>query len=116
VVNRSARKKKSGATVHLVQVLLPVYDNEGHPLSRDLYLEVRGELAERFGGLTAYTRAPAEGLWQESPAATVRDDIVIYEVMTETLDRAWWQAYRRRLETRFRQEHVVIRVQDIEVL
>lgn len=102
--------------MHLVQVLLPVYDNDGDPLPRELYREVRGELTARFGGLTAYTRAPAEGLWLESAAAAVRDDIVIYEVMTDALDRAWWQDYRRRLETRFRQEQVVIRVQVIELL
>jgi hypothetical protein len=102
--------------VHLVQVLLPLYDNDGHALPNDLHRQVGTELAERFGGLTAYTRAPAEGLWREGPAATIRDDIVIYEVMTEELDRPWWQAYRRRLETRFRQEQLVIRVQDIELL
>jgi hypothetical protein len=102
--------------VHLVQVLLPLYDNDGHPLSRDLYRQVGTELSERFGGLTAHTRAPAEGLWRDGPAATVRDDIVIYEVMTDQVDRAWWQAYRRRLETRFRQEQIVIRVQEIDLL
>jgi hypothetical protein len=105
-----------GGTVHLVQVLLPLYDNDGEPLPRDLHRQVGAELAERFGGLTAHTRAPAEGLWRDGPAETVRDDIVIYEVMTEALDRKWWQAYRRRLETRFRQDQVVIRVQDIDLV
>ena len=109
------RQYASGA-VHLVQVLLPLYDNDGKALPRDLYREVGSELAERFGGLTAHTRAPAEGLWREGAAPTVRDDIVIYEVMTEKIDRRWWQTYRRRLESRFRQEQVVIRVQDIELL
>jgi len=102
--------------VHLVQVLLPLYDNDGHPLSRDLHRQVGTELAERFGGLTAHTRAPAEGLWRDGPAPAVRDDIVIYEVMAEKLDRRWWQAYRRRLEARFRQEQIVIRAQEIELL
>jgi hypothetical protein len=102
--------------VHLVQVLLPLYDNAGAPLPRELYRQVATELAERFGGLTAHTRAPAEGVWRDGPAETVRDDIVIYEVMTDAVDRPWWQAYRRRLETRFRQEQVVMRVQDIELL
>ena len=102
--------------MHLVQVLLPMYDNDGNPLPRDLYRQVVTELSERFGGLTAHTRAPAEGLWRDGPAATVRDDIVIYEVMTDALDRVWWQAYRERLETRFRQEQVVIRVQGFELL
>jgi hypothetical protein len=102
--------------MHLVQVLLPLYDNDGNALPRELYRQVATELSERFGGLTAHTRAPAEGLWRDGPAATVRDDIVIYEVMTDAVDAPWWQDYRRRLETRFRQEQLVIRVQDIQLL
>ena len=102
--------------MHLIQVLLPLYDNDGQPLPRDLYRTVAAELTERFGGLTAHTRAPAEGLWKEGPATTARDDIVIYEVMADRLDRAWWRDYRSGLEARFRQEQVVVRAQAIELL
>jgi hypothetical protein len=48
---------------YLVQILLPIYDNQGSKLASEFYSRVRSELTERFGGLTAYTRAPAEGLW-----------------------------------------------------
>jgi len=78
--------------VHLVQILLPLYHNAGAPLPRALYDRVRGELAGRFGGLTAFTRAPAEGHWR-TEGETKRDDIVVFEVMTESLDLAWWRAY-----------------------
>jgi hypothetical protein len=33
---------------------------------------------------------------------THRDDIVIYEVMADSLDRPWWANYRQGLERRFR--------------
>ncbi len=103
--------------MHLVQVLLPVLDNSGQPLPAELYHTVRDELAERFGGLTAYTRAPAEGLWKEESAAkTSRDDIVVYEVMTPQLDAAWWRGYRKDLEGRFRQQQVIVRAQSIQLL
>src|SRR5438128_855727 len=102
--------------MRLVQVLLPVYDNAGRRLPRDLHAQVATELTERFGGCTGYTRAPAEGLWREKRAGTVRDDIVLYEVMTADVDRAWWAAYRGSLVTRFRQQQVVIRTQDMELL
>jgi hypothetical protein len=68
-----------------------------------------------LGGLTAFTRAPAEGHWRDA-GETRRDDIVVFEVMAENLDRDWWRAYRRELERGFRQEEIVIRVQDIEIL
>jgi hypothetical protein len=103
-----------GFQIHLVQLLLPLYDNDGEALPASLYAAVRTELTERFGGLTAYTRAPAEGLWTESSGPTRRDDIVVYEVMTPTLDRAWWRGFREDLERRFRQNELVIRAQDVE--
>ena len=46
--------------MYLIHILLPLNDNEGRPHGRELLRAV--ELTERFGGLTAHTRAPAEGL------------------------------------------------------
>ena len=102
--------------MHLVQILLPLYDNAGRPLSRELYSTLARDLTARFGGLTAHTRAPAEGLWRDGPAQTVRDDIVIYEVMAEAVDEPWWRALRARLERDFRQEAIVIRAQEVRLL
>jgi hypothetical protein len=45
-------------------------------------------LAERFGGLTAFTRWPAQGTTTES-GRPVHDEIVVFEVMTEALDVSW---------------------------
>ena len=101
--------------MHLVQILLPLADNEGRRFSGADYARVRGELAERFGGITAYSRAPAEGVWKDG-GETSRDDVVIFEVMAESLDRAWWRAYRTELETRFRQEAIIARALRIEML
>jgi hypothetical protein len=103
--------------MYLIQILLPLNDNQGRPLGRALFGAVAGELTGRFGGLTAHTRAPAEGLWQEGGSSgTSKDEIVIFEVMAEALDEEWWRSYRRGLETRFRQEQVVVRAQEIRVL
>lgn len=101
--------------MHLVQILLPLYDNTGRPLPPDLYQAVRVELSDRFGGFTAFTRAPAEGLWT-GQSGMARDDIVIFEVMVPALDRSWWRGYRHSLEERFHQEEIVIRVQTIDVI
>ena len=101
--------------IYLIQILLPLYDNAGAPLPRELYARVREELTGKYGGLTAFTRAPAEGLWQEG-GGTKRDDIVVLEVMADQLDRAWWQGYRRDLERAFRQEAIVVRAQELDVL
>jgi len=93
---------------YLVQVLLPVYDNDGDRFPVDHYDEVRVRLTDLFGGLTAYTRAPAEGLWNTG-GTVKRDDIVVVEVMAQSLDRAFWADYRRELEELFHQDEIVIR-------
>lgn len=95
--------------MYLVQILLPLYDNEGHAFEPADYVQLRSELAERFGGVTAYTRAPARGVWKDDAGATTRDDIVIFEVMSEELERDWWTAFRKELERRFRQDSVIVR-------
>jgi hypothetical protein len=100
--------------IHLVQLLLPLYDNDGRAFPPGHYAAVRTTLTDRFNGLTAYTRAPAQGLWSESDGPPKRDDIVVYEVMTDTLDRAWWAEFRRSLERRFAQEELVIRALAVE--
>jgi hypothetical protein len=102
--------------MHLVQILLPLFDNEGTAIPQLQFRRVSQELADRFGGLTAFTRAPAEGQWKDDSAATTHDEIVVFEVMAEALDRPWWASYRQELERRFRQEVVVIRAQSIEQL
>lgn len=102
--------------MHLVQLLLPLYDQEGHRFPPAKYEAVRVELTDRFGGVTAYLRAPAEGLWQEPDGDVQRDDVVIHEVMVEELDRSWWGAYRERLRVSFAQEALVVRASAIELL
>jgi hypothetical protein len=51
--------------MHLIQILLPLADNAGHPFPDDVLQAIQTELSERFGGLTAYNRAPARGVWTE---------------------------------------------------
>ena len=103
-------------TMHLIQLLLPLYDNAGAPFPRAHYESVSAELTHTFGGLTAYTRSPAEGLWREGGTGTQRDDIVVYEVMAESLDERWWREYREELERRFAQERLVVRAQETRML
>ena len=45
-----------------------------------------------------------------------RDDIVIFEVMADQLERAWWRQYRIELEQRFSQAELVIRASPLERL
>jgi hypothetical protein len=102
--------------MYLVQILLPLNDNEGRPHKCQLFRNVARELTKEFGGLTAHTRAPAEGLWKKDDSRTDKDEIVIYDVMTEELVEGWWTKFRLSLEKRFHQKQVIVRAQEIRLL
>ena len=105
-----------GATGWLVQVLLPLYDNEGRRFDEAAFATTRNELLECFGGVTAHQRAPARGLWRADDGEVAKDDVAVFEVMTRQLDRGWWERYRRELERRFRQDVIVVRALPHETL
>ena len=102
--------------MHIVQFLLPLRDNERRPFARADFEKVRAELTERFGGVTAFLQSPASGVWKEEEGETVRDEMLLFEVMVDALDCAWWSGYRAELELRFRQERVLVRALGTEVL
>ena len=102
--------------MYLIELLLPLYDNEGRAFGPEMFDRVRVELAKTFGGVTAFQRAPAEGVWKKEGGEVSRDEVVIFEVMAEELERAWWAEYRGELERRFRQEKIVVRATMFEEL
>lgn len=95
--------------MHLIQILLPIRTRDGEPIAEEAFARTRSELTQKFGGLTAYHRAPARGLWKREEGGVERDDVIIVEVMTQDLERRWWADYRVILEGRFGQDEIVIR-------
>jgi hypothetical protein len=100
----------------LVQLLLPLYENTGERIPAERFAQLRDELTERYGGVTAFLRSPAHGTWKEASGAVERDEVVVCEVMVETLDRSWWEQYRKALERRFVQRELVVRAIELERL
>ena len=101
-------------TQHLIQILLPIHASDGSPFAVEMFARVRMELTEQFGGVTAYSRSPATGLWKRNDEAIERDQVIMIEVVVDSFDRAWWIAYRGQLEQRFGQEEVLARALAME--
>ena len=104
------------ASAHLIQLFLPLQDNDGKRFDSGSFETVRKELVDRFGGVTVYTRSPGEGIWKDASGSVSRDSVLIFEVMSPRREMQWWRDYRRVLEARFRQEHVLARAWKIEDL
>ena len=101
--------------MHLIEILLPLNNNNGRPFEAAKYAAIRENLTERFGGLTAFTRSPAQGTTTDG-GKTVHDEIVVFEIMTEKLDAPWWCGYRHQLEREFRQDAIVVRASVVSLL
>lgn len=100
----------------LVQCLVPLRDGQGRAFPAKVFSEMQAELACRFGGVTAYLHSPAKGDWLDADGHVERDELLLVEVMTAHLDRHWWRAYRSRLERLFKQDRILVRAVEVDVL
>lgn len=103
-------------TRRLIQLLLPIQRQDGSPVPAEEFARVRIELTERFGGVTAYSRSPATGLWKRSADDVERDQVIMVEVVVDDFDSRWWEAYRRDLERRFDQQQIHARALALELI
>ena len=99
------------ATTHkLIQILLPTNGSDDGVFER-----LAQELTAKFGGVTSFIRAPAEGRWNTG-SRTEHDDIAVIEVMAQDVDYGYWADLRTRLEQALAQEEIIIRCQPLELL
>ena len=95
--------------MNVIELFLPLDKGDGLPVDPERIEALVKGLVDRFGGATAYTREPAEGMWKHS-GAIEQDRILIVEVVAKAVDDDWWAAYRERLEAEFQQDEIMIRV------
>jgi hypothetical protein len=105
----------SAGSSHLVEILLPKETGTGQPVSQKWFESLLKELTEQFGGATSFVRASGQGLWR-SGIGVERDSIAVIEVMTEELDRDFWQTLRGRLERELSQDEIIIRAHEMTIL
>jgi hypothetical protein len=96
--------------MYLIEILLPLYDNEGRRLPKKLFDQTSRSLAKSHGGVTAYTRSPAVGLWKSRGSQLKKDEIIVYEVVTPDWNPKLWKHRRQKWEMAFRQDSILIRV------
>jgi len=100
----------------LIQLLLPITAPHRETGAHIPLNETARELRDAFGGLTAYTRSPAKGLWTSPDGETEEDEVVMIEVVTRSFDKLWWRPYAATLAVRFGQEAIHVRALSVELL
>ena len=95
---------------NLIQILLPTKGGDVGVFER-----LAQELTAKFGGVTSFIRAPAEGRWNTG-SQREHDDTAVIEVMTDDVDHSYWADLRIRLEQSLSQEQIVVRCQPLELL
>ena len=92
----------------LYEIYLPLAYNDRCPVEQEKLNLTRQELIDRFTGLTSTPpRYPLQGWWH-SEHALVRDDIIIYTVLTQEDENGFFKWYKEVLRQRFRQEEIFI--------
>jgi hypothetical protein len=102
--------------MELIQIFPSISDNKGKAFPFRKFEQFKERLVNKFGGVTAFLNSPGEGMWREAPENFIKDNVVTLEVMSETLDRDWWNDYKEELETGFGQEEIVSGKIPIEIL
>jgi|SRR3569623_289019 len=97
--------------MYLIEIFIP---NTGR--AKDRLVLLRALLIQKFGGVTVYSRTPAQGAELEPGNQVVEDEIIILEVMTASLDHAWWKGLRHELECDLHQNEILIRASDVQQL
>lgn len=102
--------------MYLMQIFVPAAEPQSDGYPQQHYAGLKEELADLFGGVTIYARAPVKGVWKPGDNHAETDNMIIYEVMLSHFDGAYWSALKSRLEADFRQQEILMRYFSISVV
>jgi hypothetical protein len=92
----------------LYELYLPLTYNDGRPVEKGKFNITRRELISRFGGLTSTPPGfPLQGWWH-SAQGVVKDEIVIWTVLTQNDEDPFFLNYKETLKQRFDQEEIFL--------
>jgi inorganic pyrophosphatase len=100
----------------MIQLFLPVKDQNGKPFAKSLYRNLNVQLLKKFGGLTVYARSVATGFWENDNGNKVKEEVLIYEVMTAHVEEKYWKKLKSSLQEKFSQQEIMIISSQIALL
>ncbi|MHA4896281.1 inorganic diphosphatase [Pedobacter sp. PWIIR3] len=92
----------------LIQLQVPVYDVEGKRFPKRHFTQLHQQLTDKFGGLTVYSRSIANGFGNQDEGPTVKEKILVYEVMAENVELDFWKKLKASLMKKFEQDDLMM--------
>lgn len=102
--------------MYLIQFFLPLYDTNGEQFTKQKFVKVQKLLTDKFGGITSYVRSPAAGFWKDASDHVVKDDVILFEVVTDQIERDYWKDLKTFLLEEFQQEEILLRGHEVFML
>ena len=98
------------------ELYLPLFLNDGSPVSDQLVDDLMERLVEEFGGCTFFPQ-PNKGMWKMADVV-YHDDIVIYRMITAKVRaaRKFLRALKQELMRELEQETILIVEKDADAL
>jgi hypothetical protein len=100
--------QRSDETDPLYELYLPLTYNNGRQIEAEKFDLTRRELVDRFDGLTSTPPGfPLQGWWRAA-GTVVRDNIVIWTVLTQGDENGFFRNYKEVLKQRLDQKEILI--------
>jgi hypothetical protein len=98
------------------ELFVPLYYNDGTPISLGFIPALRVRLLEQFNGVTFFPQ-PNEGYWRMA-GVTYRDEIVIFRVVASNVRaaRRFFRQLKEELKRDLQQEEILIIERDVETM
>ncbi len=100
--------------MHEYEIYLPRKQPDGHAVSESEIDGIKRKLEQVFGGYTEMTQS-CEGVWRLD-GVTFRDEITIIRVLDNGRADFDMAEFRKTLERRLNQEHVLIVGREVSIL
>jgi inorganic pyrophosphatase len=111
-----AGKNKNEIKTKLIQLFLPLKNEDGKSFPDKYFDNVKETLTQKFKGLSIYSKSPVNGRWENSKSNIEEDILLVYEIMTDRVDLSYWEKYKQLLQKQFKQDTIVIRCLDISLI
>lgn len=109
-------KNKQAIKNKLIQIFLPATSTKSKSYPQDLYDQLLQKLTTKFKGATSYQKSSVTGFWKNDEGKKEKDELIIFEVMSDEFDVDFWERYKEELKKAFKQKDIVIRCFDMNLI